>query len=633
MAAGGAALRPGGPRGGAIQPAALALPGVGRQGNRPAAALLEAPPGDGLTPDVEGGEGAQERVPPGLAPAQGGEHDALGVVVAEARGQRRRQDRMRAELQEAPVALPDQRAHRVGEEHRPPRLPAPVSDVPLLPAGGRPGERRDERDGGGARGEPAQRGREPVEELLDPRAVEGIGGGQDAAEDLALPQPREEHLQGLRIAGDHHRARRVDRGDGEPVLEARELAPALFGRELDLGHPPSGRGALEQAPALDGEAHGLVQAEHPRQVRRRDLAGAVAHDRAGLHAPVAPERRQGDLEGQEDGLGDLGVEQTGALLGRFQLGEERPAGQAGHEAVALLQRGAEDRLLGRQIEPHARVLRPLAGEHEHRSAGLFLGLSRRQPRVRLAAQEGLQAGPRLGAVPRHHRQAVAVMRPPAGAESEVRDRRLFPGRIQEVEDRPRPLRERHGEVGRERQQEGRRRRLRPCRRVRRPLQDDVGVGAAEAEGADAGQRGTPGPGRQLRLHRERQLVERDVRVRLLEVQAGRDLPVPERERDLDQAGDAGGRFQVPDVGLHRAQGAAVARRAPLRQDAAQAPWPRSGRRAACRCRGPRRTVPRPGETPARRQASRSTASWARRLGAVRPFVRPSWLTALPRITA
>ena len=42
---------------------------------------------------------------------------------------------------------------------------------------------------------------------------------------------------------------------------------------------------------------------------------------------------------------------------------------------------------------------------------------------------------------------------------------------------------------------------------------------------------------------------------------------------------------------------------------------------------------RRGATPACASAARITASWAGPLGAVRPLLRPSWLTAVPRITA
>jgi len=40
-----------------------------------------------------------------------------------------------------------------------------------------------------------------------------------------------------------------------------------------------------------------------------------------------------------------------------------------------------------------------------------------------------------------------------------------------------------------------------------------------------------------------------------------------------------------------------------------------------------------GASPALARAARMTASWAGPLGAVRPALRPSWFTALPRITA
>ena len=126
---------------------------------------------------------------------------------------------------------------------------------------------------------------------------------------------------------------------------------------------------------------------------------------------------------------------------------------------------------------------------------------------------------------------------------------------------------------------------------RRFLDDDVRVGAAEAEGADAGDalpsppatapaRSTTSTGSSL---------PGDVRVRRLEVQVGGSSLVLEREHDLDQPGDAGRRLEVADVRLHRAdQNRRVVRpgrgRAPRR-----APAPRSGRRATCRCRAPRRS--------------------------------------------
>jgi hypothetical protein len=46
------------------------------------------------------------------------------------------------------------------------------------------------------------------------------------------------------------------------------------------------------------------------------------------------------------------------------------------------------------------------------------------------------------------------------------------------------------------------------------------------------------------LHPERKLVKRNMRVRLFKVEARRDLPMPERQRHLDQARDTSGCFEV-----------------------------------------------------------------------------------------
>ena len=58
----------------------------------------------------------------------------------------------------------------------------------------------------------------------------------------------------------------------------------------------------------------------------------------------------------------------------------------------------------------------------------------------------------------------------------------------------------------------------------------------------------------------------------MEVQARRDCAVLQRQRRLDQAGDAGRGLQVADVGLDRAEQAAAVRRPAARRE---------------RCRGPR----------------------------------------------
>ncbi len=90
------------------------------------------------------------------------------------------------------------------------------------------------------------------------------------------------------------------------------------------------------------------------------------------------------------------------------------------------------------------------------------------------------------------------------------------------------------------------------------LEDDVGVGAAESEGADSGAARTValGPRQQLGVDVERAAVQADPRVGPLEVQGGRQLTVLHGQHTLDQSGDSGGGVEVSDVGLGRPDSAA-----------------------------------------------------------------------------
>ena len=90
------------------------------------------------------------------------------------------------------------------------------------------------------------------------------------------------------------------------------------------------------------------------------------------------------------------------------------------------------------------------------------------------------------------------------------------------------------------------------------------VRPAETERADArpARRGALRPLFQARVDVERALLEVDLRVWPIEVQARRQASMAKCQRRLDDARDAGGGVKVPDVGLDRADGAeAAARRA------------------------------------------------------------------------
>ena len=83
------------------------------------------------------------------------------------------------------------------------------------------------------------------------------------------------------------------------------------------------------------------------------------------------------------------------------------------------------------------------------------------------------------------------------------------------------------------------------------LDDHVGVDAAHAEGAEGGAAGAlaarPGPGAVGEV--ERGALEADVVVGAGHVQRGGDAFALHRQEDLDEAREAGRRFEVSDVGL------------------------------------------------------------------------------------
>ena len=101
--------------------------------------------------------------------------------------------------------------------------------------------------------------------------------------------------------------------------------------------------------------------------------------------------------------------------------------------------------------------------------------------------------------------------------------------------------------------------------------DDVGVGATEAEGAHPGEAGAGlgGPRFAGCLYSDPQTREGNARVGRVEVDAGHQLAVVKREGHLDEAGEAGGGFEVAEVALDGADATRLVRRAAVTRDVAQ----------------------------------------------------------------
>src|SRR6516162_1381583 len=88
--------------------------------------------------------------------------------------------------------------------------------------------------------------------------------------------------------------------------------------------------------------------------------------------------------------------------------------------------------------------------------------------------------------------------------------------------------------------------------------DDMGVGAAEAEGVDTHGQATRAQFRMFGNDGEIEFVEQNFRVGHPEVQGARDRAVTKRKYHFQQAGNPRGRFEVADIALDRADSAAIA---------------------------------------------------------------------------
>jgi hypothetical protein len=208
--------------------------------------------------------------------------------------------------------------------------------------------------------------------------------------------------------------------------------------------------------------------------------------------------------------------------------------------------------------PHAHVLRPLRGAH-HRQARTLLArnlatdeVARLFPRT-----ESQQAHQHVGARPGHDAGAVAeVPSPPVhrvAQRFEGRRRRRF----ERLPIAPRQFRKGLRVPGGQREQVG------PAalpvgrgRPLGRFLQYHVRVRSADAQGVDARPPRSSRrlPGDETGVDEEGAVGEIDPRVRVLEVEAGRQLAVVQGQHRLDEAHDPRRDLEVPHVGLDRPDG-------------------------------------------------------------------------------
>ncbi len=321
----------------------------------------------------------------------------------------------------------------------------------------------------------------------------------------------------LRRAGDHTEGRSVDGRERQILSQPQTPAELLFGQRHSQ-HDPR-RLALHQAAAQRRQAERILQREDISQAGRHQLAHAVPHHRCRTDPPLHPQLGQRVLHGEERRLRELAPPQAGLGVrspSRRRI-EDVPQVDVQHRSEQLratVDPSAEGRLARVEGTAHADVLAPLSGEEEDDGAGGRAAHPAPDPGRVLRAQGGDGAARVLG-----EREAPVREPPATGLQGErhIRQARVRLA-LQLIGQVRGEVLQRRGCPGREHQQL-----MAPRggghRRRGRLLQHHMGVGAADAERADAGapRRSGGGPAGEGGVDVERALGKGDRGVRRFEV--------------------------------------------------------------------------------------------------------------------
>ncbi len=268
-----------------------------------------------------------------------------------------------SDLQQGADPVVVQSPHGVREPDGLPDVPRPVVGAERLVRGeGQAGRGADEigpcRPEGQGRGDRA----ELVEHGVHVCRVEGVAGPQLLVPASLLRPEGHDVLDLVPVSGQDHGPRSVDGGDRYPGAGSEEVPHLLFGR-LDGHHEAAARHGLHQTAAGRDERAGVLQRQDPGDVCRGQLAQGVAGHGVGTYSPAHQQPVQGDLEGEERGLGVLGPVE----LLRVRARHHRAQGcvqmrvEPFADGVQSLGEGGEGRV---QLVGHARPLAALPGEEE-----------------------------------------------------------------------------------------------------------------------------------------------------------------------------------------------------------------------------------------------------------------------------
>ena len=361
-------------------------------------------------------------------------------------------------------------------------------------------------------------------------------------------------------------------------------------------------------PALESvrdDVGRAFQAEQTDDMGCGHVSDAVADRLSRNDPPGFPQVGQCHLEDELDRSGDLGITDPWRRFVAHHRGGRRPAEPGTKDGIKPPDRLAERGLPKEQVSPRTRPVIPRIGKDEGKAGTApWRSSSRNAAEVGLAPTEVIEGLDRVIAVGDDQHQPVIMVasrRPRVWATStSVMSERIAQGITRLAGEVMKGVGGSRGERDQDLLA------ITPFTCFRLP-DEPRGTGGRsllhhQVAGWSPRSRmnspprtlGCPfaGPGREPLLHAEWQLVERDVGVRLGEMEARGDRSVVE----------------APSAGLIRPATPAAASRCPMlvftepmaqrrprgrgpRPSTAPSAAPRSGRRAGCRCRAPRRNRP------------------------------------------
>jgi hypothetical protein len=236
---------------------------------------------------------------------------------------------------------------------------------------GRVGDERDRRRG---EAQAPQHGAQQLRRRCHDAGVERVAHGERDRVHALCAEHLHGPLHGVARTADHGLAPAVDVRDHDVAAHRLEGAAHLLRRGEDRGHPAVVRQAQVRhlPPASAHRLEGVGKRQGAGGHERAVLAEAVTHHEIRHQAVGREQTREGDIHGEDRGLGDLGVAQLalGALDGsgiprvREQVVAERPVEQRRHHPIGFGEGLGDDRLALAQAPQHVRVLGALARVEE-----------------------------------------------------------------------------------------------------------------------------------------------------------------------------------------------------------------------------------------------------------------------------